>query len=448
MYGTNVTRRNAGAVALAGTLSTCAVVAALLAGLSAGAEERQWTPVGSGAVATSAPIPGAPAVAEPSWTTPHYLAAAAAPEPRRPLMAALDAMGVARYLDQAGIQIYGHAEIGYTWNFENPRNDQNNFRTFDFEHDELNLNQLQLSIERAIDYTQNKFDVGFLVEWMYGADAGLIHANGIFDHYDGPRNPENQFDPTQFYLDLGYGGVRVRLGKFVNLVGYESINPLADYIGFYSRSFIFSSSYPFTHLGGLVTVDPVKDVLSVTAGVTRGDDQGFEDNNDAWSFIGAVKWNLNKQLQLYVANSTGQEQDNNNSDYRTTWDVSLYYTPSRDVRLLGNVYFVYDNAGDPDGGSGYLYAVAFLGSYRLNDFFTVKGRAEFVHDEDGLRFGPRINLYELTVGVDIHPFGNDPWGRNVLVRPEIRYDFSDDDVFNDGQDKSQLTAGVDVILRF
>jgi len=367
--------------------------------------------------------------------------------PRRPIMQLLDQTAFGKTLEQYGIDIHGHIEGGYTYNFQNPASGQNAFRVFDFLADRAVLDQIDLTVERRIDWRANKWDVGGVMEWVYGSDASLIHANGIFDWYDGPRNPENQFDPTQFYIDIAVpvlGGARVRLGKFVNLVGYESINPTVDFIGFYSRSFVFASGYPFTHFGGLFTFDATKD-LTITAGITRGDEQGFEDNNGAVSFIGSVNWQINKRMALYVANSTGPEQPDNSSDYRTTWDATFYWQPTDRCRFLANGYFVWDGAGAADGGSGYLWAVAALGSYEMCKEATFKVRGEYYRDQDGLRLPPGTSLYEFTVGLDVVPFAGDRWLRNIMIRPDFRFDFSDSDVFNG--DDHQYTFGIDAIIK-
>ena len=343
-----------------------------------------------------------------------------------------------------GIEFSGHVEMGYTYNFDNPATRQNAFRVFDFEDNRGVFNQLDLSIRREVDYHKNQFDVGGLVELMYGEDARFIHANGIFDYQSG----RDQFDPVQFYADITLpvlNGVRLRVGKFVNLVGYESINPTADFIGFYSRSYVFGSGYPFTHLGVLATFDPVKNV-TVTGGVTRGDEQGFKDMNDAVSFLGSVNWVINKQLALYISNSTGPEQANNNSDYRTTWDATLYYQPYDKWKVAVNAYYLYDNAGAPNGGSGSLFAFAGLASYELCKEATLKARAEWFHDHDGLRTPSGSDLYEVTVGLDIMPITKGALSRSLIVRPELRYDFSDSQAFNN--EKHQFTAGLDVIFRF
>jgi len=343
-----------------------------------------------------------------------------------------------------GIEFSGLVEMGYTYNFDNPATRQNAFRVFDLQDNRGVFNQLELSIERVVDYRKNTFDIGGKVELMYGEDARFIHANGIFDYQSG----RDQFDPVQFYGDITIpvlGGMRLRVGKFVNLVGYESINPTADFIGFYSRSFVFGSGYPFTHLGVLATFDPVKNV-TVTGGVTRGDEQGFKDMNDAVSFLGSVNWVINKKMALYISNSTGPEQPGNNSDYRTTWDATLYYQANEKCKLAVNAYYLYDNAGSPDGGSGSLYAFAGLASYQMCKEATLKVRAEWLHDHDGLRTPEGTDLYELTVGLDITPVTKGMLANSIIIRPELRYDFSDSGAFNG--EKQQFTAAFDVIFRF
>lgn len=370
---------------------------------------------------------------------------------RRPLMELLDSVGLAQPIESAGFNIYGHVQGSYTWNFDKPDSDINAFRIFDFEHDEPNLNQLDFTVERAVDYRADKFDVGGRVEFLYGSDAGLIHSNGLFDWYDGPRDPENQWDLLQAYVDvtLPVGtGLRIRAGKFVNFVGYETINPTTSgIVDFYSRSLIFFQ-YPFTHTGVIGTYDLSEDV-TLTAGISRGDNQSTEDNNDMVSFLGSINWVLADQWALYLSNSTGPEQDDDDDNIRTTWDATLYYTPTERFTSAANVYFVFEEDGtiDDDGNveDGMLFALSLLAAYDLSDALTLKGRVEWLHSEDNYRFGVD-DIYEATVGLTIRPFPNDRWGRNLKIRPEVRYDYSPDDPFEG--DSDQVTAAVDVVITF
>ena len=45
--------------------------------------------------------------------------------PRRPIMSLLDRTPLGKTLDDYNIDIHGHVEAGYTWNFQNPATDQN-----------------------------------------------------------------------------------------------------------------------------------------------------------------------------------------------------------------------------------------------------------------------------------------------------------------------------------
>ena len=235
------------------------------------------------------------------------------------------------------------------------------------------------------------------------------------------------------------------IGKFVNFVGYETINPTTGgIVDFYSRSLTFFN-YPFTHTGIIGTYDITKDV-TLTLGISRGDNQSAEDNNSAISFLGSVNWVISDQWPFYVSNSTGPEQPDNESDYRTTWDGTLYFTPSKELTAAANVYYVFEQSADVDGDDVQLFAVAPLAAYQINPMFTLKGRVEWMHDGDNYRLGPVDDIYEATVGLTIKPFPSDQWGQNLKIRPELRWDHSPDAAFHG--DDNQFTFGVDVVVTF
>ena len=64
--------------------------------------------------------------------------------------------------------------------------------------------------------------------------------------------PDNQFDLTQAYVDIGVpvgNGLLVRAGKMVTHMGYELIEGYDGYNDNYSRSILFGYAIPFTHTG-------------------------------------------------------------------------------------------------------------------------------------------------------------------------------------------------------
>jgi hypothetical protein len=75
---------------------------------------------------------------------------------------------------------------------------------------------------------------------------------------------------------------------------------------------------------------------------------------------------------------------------------------------------------------------------------------EWFRDDDGVRVVPGNsgNYYEMATGINWKPHAN------IMVRPELRYDWYQGSVaggnnpFNNGNATSQLSGGCDVIVTF
>ena len=387
---------------------------------------------------------------------------------RRPLMSLLDQVGVADAFDRARLDLFGHVEGSYTRNADNPETGFNVGRVFDFEDDEPTLNQLDLNVQRLVgpDRPGNagagSFDVGGRVELLYGADARFIHAEGMFDHTDpegGDTNditdgPENQFDIPQAYVDVNVpvgNGLRVRAGKFLF---FKQIDPNASV--FYSHSFTFGAALPFT-LTGVTGYYEFTDALSLEAGVVRGWDDALEDENDAFTGVGRLRWRATDALNLSVAAITGPELPDDNHDHRTAVNFVASYRVSDNLTfLLDSIYGYQANA--PGEGASDWYGAAVYGIYKVNDFVSAAARVEYYRDDEGFTTGIATagpvfgfssqSLYEATVGLTITPFAHDELGRNLKVRPEVRYDYSSEDFFDGFTEDDQVTFAVDAIFNF
>lgn len=411
---------------------------------------KAWAALAAASLLTSASL----LRADPAPSTqlkldaPHYLADQPAPE-RKPLMDLLNAGGMAQPLEDLGINLFGHVEGSYTWNFDRPKNDLNFGRVFDFEHDEPLLNQVDLTIERPVDLTKNQFDIGGRVEWIFGADAGLIHSNGLFDWYDSPRDPENQFDLNQAYIDLALpvgNGLRLRGGKIVTLMGWETINPTTNAL--YSHSYLFGFAIPFTHTGLMATYQ-LNDNWLVEGGIFRGWEQSVDDNNGTISYHFKLGYtSTDKKLGLINQFVTGPERTDEDGDYRTVYDLQVSYALSDTTTLGLNGDYGWEANAAPDGSDAQWYGIAGYLGHKLNDSLTFNTRAEWFRDNDATRIGVAGNFYELTVGLTIRPFPKDRYGKNLLLRPELRGDWATEDVFDAGSDDSQYTAALDVLFLF
>jgi hypothetical protein len=367
------------------------------------------------------------------------------------LMGLANKLGVDKSLSNYGLTIGGYVEASTSYNFRNTR--FNTGHVFDFENEDPTLNQLVVFIDKPVDKTSKSFNMGGRIEMMYGADARLIHANGVFDHYGVGDGPNNQFDPTQFYVDLFLpvgNGLTIRAGKFVTLLGQEVINPTGNAL--YSHSYLFGYAIPFTHMGAYGTYT-VNDAWTFDLGVSRGWEQGFEDNNhDSIDVFGRATWTINARTgtKLFVTGIGGPEQAGNSGDYRYLLDVIFTTAIGDNLTATVNGDWGYENHAANDGGAAQWYGVAgYLGYSLVKDVCTLNIRGEWFDDADGARgLGTLGSVYEATVGLDIKPLSSNRNFASLHIRPELRYDYSAGSFFAGGTKHDQWTAAVDVVFGF
>lgn len=362
-----------------------------------------------------------------------------------PMMYLLNQAGVGQTLTDNGITVGGHVQVGWTYNFDRPDSQINVGRVFDFEDQDPTFHQAVVYFDKAVAYSAEEFNIGGRIEWMWGGDARLIHANGIMSN---GQSADEQFDPTQFYVEMNLpvgDGLKLKFGKFRTTIGYEYIDPTQNAL--YSHSFMFGYSIPFTHLGVLASYQ-FSPEFEGYVGVVRGWDQGFRDNNgDNMSYMLGGSYVLNEQTTLYFNFITGPEQFDNSGDWRSLIDFSVEYAASDELSLAVNINVAYEADAAIDGGSAVWWGVAAYASYVVDPMFTVNGRLEYFNDDDGAR-GFDSGLVGATLGVAITPLPDDPIWKGLKLRPELRADFSNNDIFNDGEDDIQITFGVDAIFAF
>lgn len=368
------------------------------------------------------------------------------------IMGMANRAGVGKTLTDYGLTIGGWIEGSWTWNSRDTR--FNAGRVFDFENQDLTLNQVVIYVDKPIDWTKNKqFQLGGRMEWMWGGDARLIHSNGLFDHYGLSDGPDEQFDLTQLYADIFLpvgSGLNIRVGKFVTLMGAETINPNTNL--FYSHSYLFGYAIPFTHTGVMGTYN-LNDAWSIDLGVSRGWEQSLEDNNgDAIDVFGRATWTIDakKATKLFVTAIGGPERAGNTDDYRYVIDVVFTTKLADQLTLTINGDYGWEENGGANGEDGSWYGVAGYLMYQINEMLCVNVRAEWFEDPDGARgLGTTGSVYEVSLGLDIHPFASNRNLAGLRLRPEIRYDYASDGLFGNSGDKhDQFTFGMDAIFAF
>jgi hypothetical protein len=370
-------------------------------------------------------------------------------------MSQLERQGLSRPLDDARIRIFGHVEAGYTFNPDDPAQDLNLGRVFDVEANQFIFNQLDLVTERTVNLSSSEWDVGGRVEFLYGSDAQFIHSNGMFDNQDFFDGPENQFDIPQVYADVNVpvgNGLRIRAGKFLF---FKQIDPNAS--AFYSHSYTFGGALPFT-LTGVTGYYELTNQWSFEGGISRGWDQSIDDNNNMISFLGRVRYSPTDRTSFAALFITGPEQPDSDGTYRTAVDLvgshrvtdklTLMFDLVYGVQASPEARFLPGTVSDEDAAD--WYGAAGYAVYRVDDRFSVAGRLEWFRDDEGFASVTAVaqDLFEATLGVTITPMPYDDVGRNLKIRPEIRYDWSTEEFFDGLTSDNQFTAAVDVIFNF
>ncbi len=318
------------------------------------------------------------------------------------------------------------------------------------------------------------FDWGFKVQFMYGSDARYIHSLGMMDL---TTNERFQPDFPEVYASVHLpiitaGGLDLKLGKAVTLEGAETIDPRTNV--FYSHTYIFNFGIPFNNTG-IAGVLHVNKYLDVYAGIDRGVNVTFKDNNSSVAFEGGIGLNLlDGNLTTLAITHVGPENPGDNHDYRflnditTTWKINKCLTSITDLNLI------YDELLPAWG-----YGVAQYLTYTVNDWLTLGVRGEIWRDEEGFfvaqfranndfihvergdplapdpstHGGGKTTYLAITGGVTIKPPLPKPFA-GLLIRPEVRYDRALTDSSNSTKpfdqltDRDQWTFGIDAILEF
>ncbi len=138
--------------------------------------------------------------------------------------------------------------LSYEHNDNDPIPPINQFRVFDFNDDEPQLDVAELVIQRAISAPKQ---FGFRFDLIAGSGVPKVTAAyGLFRNMT--TGVAHNVDIPQLFVSyiapIGKG-LRIDGGKFVTHMGYEVIGGYDGYNDNFSRGFIFGYGIPFTHTG-------------------------------------------------------------------------------------------------------------------------------------------------------------------------------------------------------
>ena len=354
-----------------------------------------------------------------------------------------------------GITANGFASLSYEYNTNQPESRLNQFRVFDFNDNEPQLDVAQLVIQRAIE-KPNEF--GFRFNVMAGSGVPEVTAAyGLF------RNCQtmiaHHFDIPEFYVSyiapLGKG-LRFDAGKFATHMGSEIIGGYDGYNDEFSRGFIFGYGVPFTHTGVKATY-PFTSKISAMLLVTNGWDE-FQRFNHGYSVGGQVTVTPTKATALYFNFIRGPARHQDDQDQRSAYEMVGSWKTTSKLNLGFDGLYADDENGVSLGHDAIWKGIAGYAKYNLTKPFSLAFRGEVFNDGGGTRTGVPQTLqgYTLTPEYDIAAKFSDvsqllkKLDGKFVVRAEIRLDRSNKAVFQrwDTLIDRQFTSAVNLIYLF
>jgi len=341
------------------------------------------------------------------------------------------------FMKRAGLEVGLWASGGVTGNSNAKTNAPIGF------NDKVNsfdLDQLNFYIERSVNTEGDSWDIGGRMDFMYGRDANNTQAVGWDDDWSDAG--EYDIAMPQLYVEVFApigNGITAKLGHFYTTIGNEVVTSPDNF--FYSHAYTMLYAEPFTHTGALFSYD-IDDNFSINGGAVIGWDNMTE-NAGAWSFLGGGSWTSNDQassvtVQLISGDASDTEQSN-----RTMY--SLVATHDFTDKLHYLFQHDFGTQQDVNGDGVNWFGINQYVTYDINDELAIGVRAEWFNDVDSARVGDNIigaNYFAASIGVNYSPL---PWFK---VRPEIRYDWADENVFNGGVNNDQVAIAMDMIVTF
>jgi hypothetical protein len=366
---------------------------------------------------------------------------------------------------------YGWIDTGVTWNTNTPKDSHNFGHLFTDRANEPLLNQFSLVAEKTIDSSSAHLDVGGRIWFMYGSDARYTKALGFLSFVTDQRvQPDFPELYASLHVPLFLGAtVDFKFGKYVDPMSAETIDPRSN--AFYSHSYIFNFGVPFTDLGFL-SITHVNSILDVYAGLNRGVNIAFRDNNSALAFEGGLGLNLlGGNLTTVAMTHIGPENPRDNTNLRFLNDITTTWKVTPKLTLTNDLNLIYDQLLPAWG-----YGVANYVSYSLTDWLALNLRQEIWRDEEGfyvaqfranndalhilkgdtIPFDPsnlgggKTTYFEVTFGATIKPNVPKPLS-GLSIRPEVRWDRALTDSFTpfkQNTQRDQVTLAIDAVIQF
>jgi hypothetical protein len=346
---------------------------------------------------------------------------------------------------KAGIVLSGYVDVGYVYNFNGAGTAGRGANDAQPDGD-FNVNAVKLTLEKPLT-DANEFQAGFRVDLMVGEDIATNGGNAGPGVLSGDSLLVEQ---AYVAIRAPYGnGVDIKAGKFVTWLGYEVIERPANLNITYGN--LFFNMIPLYHTGVSAEYafnDTVDGGVAITNGFNNDSTQiGGAAENDGYGVMAKLNitnpgGNANWYNAIYYGFGNDSLNPNGNTE-AFIWDTWGNWAPTAmdDKLLLG--FNASLGTADTGAGTATWWGAALYAKYQFTDIFSLAGRADYMHNDDGgFNFNVPVNTplqpagevdvysYTITAGFDLL--------ENLLLRAEYRIDISGD--FTNGDEVANTVA--------
>lgn len=315
------------------------------------------------------------------------------------------------------ISISGNAHLYSLYNFNSPLGNKNDYRLYDNLDKQFGFSLIQFSLVYEDESTRGVLDLNL------GPAASLVDGSQFGGSSDIIQNA--------YFVQKVSDKFSVEVGKFGTHIGYEVIDPTVN--ANYSTSYLFNYG-PLYHLGARFRYQ-LDETYNLMGAIYNNWDN-LADNNNAKTlgasfgfapfkaFVGSLNW-----IGGYEGSSKA---------YRSLFDVALTFQASEKFGIGFNG--VYGTEQESWTGVASYFTLGF------SDSFSSTLRLEYFDDSKGARgYGTSVSEITLSGNYTLK-------GGKIVIRPEIKADFSDSKKFTDKlgliSKSSQTTIGLALLYSF
>jgi Putative beta-barrel porin-2, OmpL-like. bbp2 len=361
------------------------------------------------------------------------------------------------------IKIYGWADPAVTFGTSKRSNVP---LSYSIVPNSLQLSQAILIFERVTDSVQkDHVDWGFKFTNLYGIDYRYTTAKGYFSDQLLKHNRLYGYDPLQMYVDLYLPhvaeGMIIRAGRYISPIDIEAQLSPENYL--YTHSLMYTyDPYTFT---GIQFITKLNEQFTLQLGAQAGNDMAPWTTSSQPNGEFLVKWvsKSGRDSLFGGVDSVGKGQYLNGHDDLQIGAITWSHKVNEKLHTLTEAYMSWErNAlqggtvtnGPPQpfftgvGPGKFLpgisdaFGLVNYTPYKLSDKAYVVLRNDVLYDPRGFRTGVPGTVAEVTLGLAYHIT---PW---CVTRPEIRFDYGTQKVYDDNTKRDQFTFNWDIIVRF